>query len=54
MGHNTVLRGGLGIFTNMIPTVYPDQSLVDFPVASLNFCPAQPILYRRCRFLFPC
>jgi hypothetical protein len=36
LGHNTVLRGGLGIFTNMIPTVYPDQSLVDFPIASLS------------------
>ena len=36
MGHNTVLRGGLGVFTNMIPTVYPDQALVDFPVASLS------------------
>jgi hypothetical protein len=35
-GHHTVLRGGLGVFTNMIPTVYPDQSLVDFPVASLS------------------
>jgi len=39
LGHNTVLRGGLGIFTNMIPTVYPDQSLVDFPVASLSILP---------------
>ncbi|HEV2424267.1 MAG TPA: TonB-dependent receptor [Terriglobia bacterium] len=40
MGHNTVLRGGLGIFTNTIPTVYPDQSLVDFPVASLSVLPS--------------
>jgi hypothetical protein len=39
MGHNTVLRGGLGIFTNMIPTVYPDQSLVDFPIASTSSLP---------------
>ncbi len=39
LGHNTVLRGGLGIFTNIIPTVYPDQSLVDFPVASLSVLP---------------
>ena len=42
MGRNTVLRGGLGIFTNMIPTVYPDQSLVDFPVASLNYLSNAP------------
>ena len=42
LGHNTVLRGGLGIFTNMIPTVYPDQSLVDFPVASLSTLPNAP------------
>lgn len=34
---NTVLRGGFGTFTNMIPTVYPDQALVNFPVASLNY-----------------
>ena len=39
LGHNTVLRGGIGIFTNMIPTVYPDQALVDFPVASLSSLP---------------
>ena len=42
LGHNTVLRGGLGIFTNLIPTVYPDQSLVDFPVASLSTLPNAP------------
>jgi Carboxypeptidase regulatory-like domain len=34
---NTVLRGGLATFTNMIPTVYPDQALVNFPIASLNY-----------------
>jgi hypothetical protein len=39
MGHNTVLRGGFGIFTNVIPTVYPDQSLVDFPLASTSSLP---------------
>jgi Carboxypeptidase regulatory-like domain len=39
LGHNTVLRGGLATFTNMIPTVYPDQSLVDFPVASTSSLP---------------
>jgi hypothetical protein len=30
----TVLRGGFAIFTNLIPTVYPDQSAVDFPMAT--------------------
>lgn len=39
LGRNTVLRGGFAIFTNMIPTVYPDQALVNFPVASLNYLP---------------
>jgi hypothetical protein len=34
---NTVLRGGFGTFTNMIPTVYPDQNMVNFPVSSLNY-----------------
>ena len=33
----TVLRGGVGIFTNVIPTVYPDQSAVNFPLASLSY-----------------
>jgi hypothetical protein len=42
LGHNTVLRGGFGIFTNMIPTVYPDQSLVDFPVATLSTLSGAP------------
>lgn len=37
LGNNTILRGGFGIFTNMIPTIYPDQALVNFPVSSLNF-----------------
>ena len=36
---NTVLRGGFATFTNMIPTVYPDQALVNFPIASLNYLP---------------
>jgi hypothetical protein len=36
LGGNTVLRGGFALFTNMIPTVYPDQALVNFPIASLN------------------
>jgi hypothetical protein len=40
LGRNTVLRGGFGIFTNMIPTVYPDQALVNFPVASLSYLPS--------------
>ncbi len=39
LGKGTVLRGGFATFTNMIPTVYPDQALVNFPVASLNFLP---------------
>lgn len=37
MGGKTILRGGFGIFTNMIPTVYPDQALVNFPLASENY-----------------
>jgi Carboxypeptidase regulatory-like domain/TonB dependent receptor len=37
LAKNTILRGGLGTFTNMIPTVYPDQALVNFPIASLNY-----------------
>jgi len=36
LGHKTTFRGGFGIFTNMIPTVYPDQDLVNFPLASEN------------------
>jgi Carboxypeptidase regulatory-like domain len=32
----TVVRGGVGVFTNSIPTVYPDQAAVDFPLASLS------------------
>jgi Carboxypeptidase regulatory-like domain len=39
---NTVLRGGLATFTNMIPTVYPDQALVNFPIASLNYLANAP------------
>jgi len=38
----TVLRGGFAIFTNMIPTVYPDQALVNFPMASLSFLTNAP------------
>jgi hypothetical protein len=33
----TVLRGGYAIFTNILPTVYPDQAAVDFPMASASF-----------------
>lgn len=33
----TVLRGGYAIFTNSIPTVYPDQAAVLLPMASLSF-----------------
>jgi len=32
----TVIRGGFADLTNSIPTVYPDQAAVDFPLASLN------------------
>lgn len=32
----TVLRGGFAIFTNTIPMVYPDQSAVNFPLASFS------------------
>ena len=42
LGKNTVLRGGFAMFTNMIPTVYPDQALVNFPVASLNYLANAP------------
>jgi len=37
LGKKTVLRGGFGIFTNMIPTVYPDQSMNGFPNAMLSY-----------------
>ena len=37
LGHKTTFRGGFGIFDNMIPTVYPDQDLVNFPLASENY-----------------
>lgn len=33
----TVVRGGFATFTNIIPTVYPDQAAVDFPIASLSY-----------------
>jgi hypothetical protein len=33
----TVVRGGYAIFTNTIPTVYADQSAVDFPMATGSF-----------------
>lgn len=42
LGNNTVFRGGFGLFTNMIPTVYPDQALVNFPLASLNYLSNAP------------
>ncbi len=35
--NTTVIRGGFAIFTNIIPTVYPDQAAVDFPIASLSY-----------------
>jgi Carboxypeptidase regulatory-like domain/TonB dependent receptor len=33
----TVFRSGFAIFTNTIPTVYPDQSTVNFPMSGLSF-----------------
>jgi outer membrane receptor protein involved in Fe transport len=42
LGRKTTLRGGIGIFTNLIPTVYPDQGLVNFPLASENELAAAP------------
>ena len=44
----TALRGGLGLFSNMIPIVYPDQTLSGFPMASLSYLspsPGQPVPY---------
>jgi hypothetical protein len=32
----TVVRGGFAIFSNSIPTVYPDQAAVNLPMASLS------------------
>ncbi len=32
----TVVRGGFAVFTNSIPTVYPDQAAVNLPMASLS------------------
>jgi Carboxypeptidase regulatory-like domain/TonB dependent receptor len=37
VSNKTVVRGGFAIFTNIIPTVYPDQSAVDFPMATGSF-----------------
>jgi hypothetical protein len=34
--NKSILRGGLAIFSNMIPTVYPDQAGVDFPLNSFS------------------
>lgn len=34
--NRTVLRGGVAIFTNTIPMVYPDQAAVNFPLASYS------------------
>ena len=40
--NKTVVRGGFAIFTNQIPTIYPDQALVNFPMASLSFLTNAP------------
>ncbi len=37
VNNKTVVRGGYAIFTNTIPTVYPDQSAVDFPMATGSY-----------------
>lgn len=34
--NSTVVRGGIAIFTNTIPMVYPDQAAVNFPLASFS------------------
>ena len=36
LGNKTVLRGGFGVFTNVPPTVFPDQPLVNFPLATFS------------------
>ncbi len=36
LSNKTVLRGGFGVFTNVPPTVFPDQALVNFPYASFT------------------
>jgi len=36
LNNKTTLRGGYAIFTNSIPTVYPDQAAVNLPMASLG------------------
>jgi hypothetical protein len=40
--NKTVLRGGYAIFTNIIPTVYPDQAAVLFPIESTGILTAAP------------
>lgn len=37
ISNQTVIRGGVAVFTNIIPTVYPDQAAVDFPIAGLSY-----------------
>jgi hypothetical protein len=36
LSNKTVVRGGFGVFTNVPPTVFPDQALVNFPYASFT------------------
>jgi len=36
LDNKTVVRGGFGVFTNVSPTVFPDQALVNFPYASFT------------------
>jgi Carboxypeptidase regulatory-like domain/TonB dependent receptor len=40
--NKTVLRGGYAIFTNIIPTVYPDQAAVLFPIESTGILTSAP------------
>jgi hypothetical protein len=42
LSSKTVLRGGFGIFSNMIPIVYPDQTLANFPTASFSYLDGAP------------
>jgi hypothetical protein len=42
ISNKTVLRGGYAIFTNIIPTVYPDQAAVLFPMESTGILTAAP------------
>jgi hypothetical protein len=36
LSNKTVFRGGFGVFTNVPPTVFPDQAEVNFPLATFS------------------